>query len=414
MATMTTFEGQFLLEHTVTSAGQAGVVLSTENKFVDKNIGIRINTPNAGNPSLQIENVTSALNLGSATSGTYSPSISLNGNIQFPNAGWVTNNTYTVVDSSVAIGKIKQSTLQNGTTAISSGDTILPLTTAQTVNISEGYNTDRTLIIGAASSGAPGAYNASVNAHSITTAPVVTGSLSGTISNIGTTTKPSGTDGTDYWTITPTGTSVAGVSTASGKATISSAGYLSTGSTVSTNHTVSITPTVTAGSNKYIVKGTITNNTSGGTSTATINRGKQIKISAGYHTADLYYTAQDNSGTLSLSPTATTTVSCDGKKNVSITLDNGFFTNTSVTGHTYADISNDSASPILTTGGGLFINKGYIDDTYISLAKLVPDSLNQATFASAGYILQGYGAWDADGQQITGNIATYNGDYVVS
>lgn len=42
----------------------------------------------------------------------------------------------------------------------------------------------------------------------------------------------------------------------------------------------------------YLVKATITNNTSGGTSSGTINRGSQIKIGAGYNPTDLYYTAQ--------------------------------------------------------------------------------------------------------------------------
>ena len=42
----------------------------------------------------------------------------------------------------------------------------------------------------------------------------------------------------------------------------------------------------------YLVKATITNNTSGGTSPETINRGKQIKIGAGYNPSDLYYIAE--------------------------------------------------------------------------------------------------------------------------
>jgi hypothetical protein len=42
-----------------------------------------------------------------------------------------------------------------------------------------------------------------------------------------------------------------------------------------------------------VAAGTITNNTSGGTSSGTINRGNQIKIGAGYYPSDLYYTAKD-------------------------------------------------------------------------------------------------------------------------
>ena len=48
----------------------------------------------------------------------------------------------------------------------------------------------------------------------------------------------------------------------------------------------------------YIKDGVITNNTSGGTSSGTIPAGKQIKIAAGYYSADHYYTAADSAGSL--------------------------------------------------------------------------------------------------------------------
>ena len=100
-----------------------------------------------------------------------------------------------------------------------------------------------------------GAYNAYVSSHSITTTPVVTGSLSGTGASIGTTTKPSGTDGTDYWTFTPGGSvTTTGVSTANGKAAIETAGYLATGNKVTSDSTVNITPTVSNGTTRYLKK----------------------------------------------------------------------------------------------------------------------------------------------------------------
>ena len=70
-----------------------------------------------------------------------------------------------------------------------------------------------------------------------------------------------------------------------------------------------------------VAAGSITNNTSGGTSTATINRGSQIKIGKGYYASDLYYTAQSNSGTLTIdtSKNAQTNISVDGKANINIT-----------------------------------------------------------------------------------------------
>lgn len=65
-----------------------------------------------------------------------------------------------------------------------------------------------------------------------------------------------------------------------------------------------------------VTSGTITNNTSGGTSEGTINRGNQIKIGAGYYASDTYYTAQANSGTKTISASGTTSV--DGYENASV------------------------------------------------------------------------------------------------
>ena len=67
---------------------------------------------------------------------------------------------------------------------------------------------------------------------------------------------------------------------------------------------------------KSVANGTITNNTSGGTSSGTINRGSQIKIGAGYYSSDTYYTAQSNSGTKTISSSGTTSV--DGYANASV------------------------------------------------------------------------------------------------
>lgn len=163
---------------------------------------------------------------------------------------------------------------------------------------------------------ADGAYDVDVISHSVTQ-PVVTGAINGTVNNIATTSKPTGTDGTDYWTITPKGSNTStGFSIAKGKATITTAGYIASGSKETSESSVNITSTVLAGTESYIAKGTVTNNTSGGTSIETINRGSQIKIGAGYYPSNLYYTSQANSGTLNI--TASGAISCDGYANVSV------------------------------------------------------------------------------------------------
>jgi hypothetical protein len=215
-----------------------------------------------------------------------------NGTVLVANSGTVlvTNSgTTSVISGSAAAGTLTVNAYDNASTPALTGAQTIVLNgkwSMPTVSSSGTYY-GRVTVGG-------GTYSASVSSHSVTTIPVVTGSISGTVSNIGTTTKPSGTDGTNYWTITPSGSvTTTGVSTAKGKATIGTSGYLTTGNKESSASTVNITPTVSIGTARYIVKGAVENNASGGTSSGTINMGSQIKIGAGYYPSDLYYTAKD-------------------------------------------------------------------------------------------------------------------------
>lgn len=198
--------------------------------------------------------------------------------------------------------------------ALASDITYVPITTTtatvsgKTVSYGSGWITEGSKSV------ADGAYDVDVISHSVTQ-PIVTGAINGTVNNIATTSKPTGTDGTDYWTITPKGSNTStGFSIAKGKATITTAGYIASGSKETSESSVNITSTVRAGTERYIVKGTATHITYGGTSSGTINRGNQIKIGAGYYPSDLYYTAQANSGTLNI--TASGTTSCNGYAHV--------------------------------------------------------------------------------------------------
>ena len=77
------------------------------------------------------------------------------------------------------------------------------------------------------------------------------------------------------------------------------------------------------------------------------------------------------------------------------------FANSASSGTTYLDISNTSGAPILTSGGYLYINKGYTDNVRISLAKLIP---NAANVTASDQLRSGFSAYDSDGALITGNI----------
>lgn len=157
MATMTndTTNNLWVLEQTATSAGTFTDLLTTENKFLDKNISIKSTIPAASGPALTITDKESTdITIGTASSGYYPLTTSLTGKLTVSSAGWITTDGFSATDSTVTVGRIVQSTLKNGKTAISSGDTITPSATdTQTINISAGYNAARTVKIAPISSG---------------------------------------------------------------------------------------------------------------------------------------------------------------------------------------------------------------------------------------------------------------------
>lgn len=63
----------------------------------------------------------------------------------------------------------------------------------------------------------------------------------------------------------------------------------------------------------------------------------------------------------------------------------------------------EHTGPVLTSGGYLYINEGYIKDTKISLADLVPDDAN-ITDANANLVYNTIKAYDADGALIVGTM----------
>ena len=191
----------------------------------------------------------------------------------------------------------------------------------KTVTITVDSATGGYLASSLSASVADGSVTPAINSHSITTAPVVTGSLSGTVTNIGTTTKPSGTDGTDYWTITPSGSvTTTGKSTANAKATVS-AGYIASSPANSGNSVINITPTVSAGTAKYLAKAT--SSTTNGTASATANAG---------------------TASISKQPSASATATANG-------MDGGYYTDTTTSSY-YVDCSASAASGYSTATGG--------------------------------------------------------------
>lgn len=144
-------EQKFVYEKTIEAAGLHQVNFETENSFLDKDINIQITTPAAAAPVLDVTDITGSMSMGTAQNGVYQPTATIEGNVSVATAGWITTGNKAVSESGVKIGTVNQSVLKNGATTIASGSEITPAAEDQTINITEGYNTARTVVVKAAS-----------------------------------------------------------------------------------------------------------------------------------------------------------------------------------------------------------------------------------------------------------------------
>ena len=401
--TMPSGEGGFSLEHTTAASGDWKVLLKTENTFVDQDIGVTITTPAATAPTLAAADITSAIDMGSASNGTYSPTATITGNVNIGTAGWITGGNHSVSDTGVKIGTVNQSTLKNGNTTIASGTTITPTDSEQTINISEGYNTARTVKVGTASTSAAGeitsgsatissvsaAYNSTNSNFDITGSATVSAP---TVDAAGYISSTKGTRNTN-----PGGATVAATLPKIGiQANLSGTGTKtpSIAKDSNTNIAQAGTATTTKPSSGYYVAVKSAANTGTVTATATV-------ATAGYGTT--------TSGQYTTTDSSALTVGANASSVTYIPITQATYANTASSGVTYTDIS--SSAPALISGSYLFINAGYAPNQKISLAKLVPDATGAN--ASSDKILSGFTAYDNNGALITGNIPTYTGLYEV-
>lgn len=105
------------------------------------------------------------------------------------------------------------------------------------------------------------------------------------------------------------------------------------------------------------------------------------------------------SNTITLN-TAGTYVDQDVEINNSVTL--GSLTNSPATGVTYTE--DTTTNTVLPSGGYLYINAGWHNNTKISLGHLIPEIADND--AGVNEILNGYKAYDENGNVITGTMAT--------
>lgn len=291
----------------------------------------------------------------------------------------------------------------NGASPITSGATITPGPSDQTITITEGYNAARTLVIGSASSSSTGAvtsgsatissvsyaFNSSTGKFDITgsadvSAPTVNtaGYISGTIGTLN-----ANTDGAQ---LSSTVNKIAIQANLSGTGTK--------------------TPTITKNSNTNIAE-------AGAATTTQPASGYYVAVSSAANTGTVAATATvtsagygtTTSGQYTTTPSSNLTVGAAASAVTYIPIDGATFANAATSGTTYTDIS--TSAPVLVSGDYLYINAGYVANSKISLAKLVPDGASATLTGS--YILSGYSAYDNNGALVAGTIGTYDGTYTI-
>ena len=342
----------------------------------------------------------------------------------------------------------KISPTNNGTTDPGTGytnvDTLGRSTSTRYIKIPKGYNdTNRKFTV---SGVANGAYSASVASHTTTNA-TASSNVSGSVTDVATTTKPSGTDGTDYYTITPKLTTTAGSSKATGKATISTAGYLAAGNKSSSESSKTVGVTATQGDNYYLKAGsysasvashTTTNATaSSNVSGSIVNITSATKPTTGYDGADYYTitpklttgngsskaTGKATIGTAGYLATGDTT-SAESSKTVGVTAsqgDNYYLKagsySASVASHTTSNATAGSSVTGSITGVATTTKPSGTDgaDYYTITPKLTTSAgsskaTGKATIGTSGYLAVG-NTTSGESSKSVGVTASQGGDY---
>lgn len=288
----------------------------------------------------------------------------------------VTNAAYRRIDiTNAANGTVLVA--NSGNTTVTSGSATEGNLTVSAYNASGTAENNKSIVSGgkwvATSVSATGTYYGRVTVRAISGSiggSAASGSATAVITNTNSvntiTDLTNKTAGTDYWQIKATATGAAGSYTP--KYTVSTSGWLA--STVNgTAQTVSVSSDTT-GKSIYIPKATFTVS------------GRNVTVNtAGYIASGTVGTISN--GTISA-------VASDP-------------------GSSYSE----NTTAVIAAGGWLKLTAGYYPATKISLATLIKDDAslpNGVASYSAGMLL-GVTAYDNNGTLVTGNIATYQGDY---
>lgn len=462
MPSMDTENGMFLLEHTINTSGDKNIQLNTQNTFVDQDILIKITTPPAANFSLDIsDNTTDNVTVGNlnTTTNKYQVTATIGGTLTAGTAGWFTSGSGT--ETGVKVGLVPKATFAlsnnkfycNSAGYITAGsasdplDSITAVTPTASINTgtSNDYNGLTTYFTKLSNS--TGA-NVTIKPQYSTSAGYVS-SATDSITNGNIT----------YWqikTATPAfdGGTVSGTATASSSTATLSESTNTSGISISTGGTANRTAVLYNGA----VEGWVSK---ADNATALAAPGTAANLTSKTYYINAVSVPQSKTFAVTNAGTVNITHSTSGKGSVSITpyggssiqiVNNGAmltstittptwsknsstkvatmdsyswtsgyitngsvapatFKNTATSGKTYVDLSDALVSagganviPEISEDGYLYIDKGYVDYIRISLARLIPGTEPSSGALAAGHILQGYSAYDKDGNLITGSI----------
>lgn len=446
-----TTDNQFELLHTTGASGDWTAILATENKFVDKNIAVRISTPAAGALTfVASDNTDTTVTVGSVSGNVYPITASISGTLTAATAGWVTTSGYSISDNSVVVGTIAKAnpvTSYSDTGMSTYFDEVTNPSSASDYNVSitpKYTNNAGYLAAHSTATNAGGERYWSIKTVTPTFKAEPTGSSDATFSNITYSTTNNGIKVQTRYKINAvdikynaaaTGwiSKAASADTGSdttAKALTNSGVYYITGITVPT--ATNFTLTTTTNSSTDTSKVTITNNnnrnieiTNAGTVYARqTTSGKGNVYVQPYGGSDIQIVSN---GTMLTSTVTIPTWSKNSSKVATMnnfTYTDGYITGSNLpaatfaaaatSGVTYLDLDDalvsangDNVVPELAANGRLYISRGYIDNVSISLGHLLADAA-QASGLAANHIRVNHSAYDSAGNLIVGTIPDLN------
>lgn len=208
-----------------------------------------------------------------------------------------------------------------------------------------------------------------------------------------------------------------------GKNIFNVGGTFSATNTVSSGQTAAAAGQMLSGYSAWVqgqeIKGNITNrgalnkiiSTQNGTVTVTAGYYTGGTITAQLPTTSITQQAWSKNATSKVVTTSGTTWRA-GYVSTSGNVDPVTFSNSASSGVTYIDLTDarvGSATgafylPEATTAGYIYINRGYIDNVMIDIGRFIPDFADADHAAGEDQMLQGFHAYDGEGNVLTGSI----------